>query len=88
MREDGSFASEFKGETGQMMSAAIDVLHKIRLLREEPSCIFGLSSDEFDLPERIELGPSVGLAHPYKMRWARVRMRHQLVINPVIPNSD
>lgn len=54
MREDGSFASEFKGETGyKMMNAAIDVLHKIRLLREEPPCTFGLSPDEFDPPEKI-----------------------------------
>lgn len=54
MREDGSFETEFKGETGHMMmSAAIDVLHKIRRLREEPACTFGLSPDEFDPPERI-----------------------------------
>lgn len=54
MREDGSFSSEFKGETGNMMmSAAIDALHKIRRLREEPACTFGLSSEEFDPPNKI-----------------------------------
>jgi hypothetical protein len=54
MREDGSFSSEFKGETGHMMMmAAIDVLHKIRSLRQELPCTFGLSPDEFDPPEKI-----------------------------------
>lgn len=55
MREDGSFSSEFKGETGNMMmSAAIDALHKIRRLRDEPACAFGLSPEEFDPPKIIK----------------------------------
>ena len=34
MREDGSFETEFKGETGfLMMKAAVDVLHTIDRLR-------------------------------------------------------
>jgi hypothetical protein len=42
MREDGSFETEFKGETGfQMMKAAIDTLHAINRLRAEPACNFG-----------------------------------------------
>jgi len=42
MREDGSFETEFKGETGsQMMKAAIDTLHTINRLRAEPACNFG-----------------------------------------------
>lgn len=54
MRENGSFSSEFKGETGHMMMmAAIDVLHKIRNLRQELPCTFGLSPDEFDPPEKL-----------------------------------
>lgn len=41
MREDGSFETEFKGETGfLMMKAAVDVLHTIDRLRREPAYDF------------------------------------------------
>jgi hypothetical protein len=42
MREDGSFETEFKGETGfQMLRAAFDALRAIDRLRSEPPCNFG-----------------------------------------------
>jgi len=42
MREDGSFETDFKGETGfQMMKAAMDTLHAIDRLRREPAYDFG-----------------------------------------------
>lgn len=54
IRDDGSFETEFKGETGlMMMSAAIDVLHKIKRLREELPYDFGAPSDDFDPPSKI-----------------------------------
>jgi hypothetical protein len=52
MREDGSFETEFKGETGfLMMKAAVDVLHTIDRLRREPAYDFGNPTyREFDPP--------------------------------------
>jgi hypothetical protein len=42
MREDGTFETDFQGETGfQMMKAAMDTLHAINLLRREPAYDFG-----------------------------------------------
>lgn len=47
MREDGSFETEFKGETGfQMMKAAVDTLHAINRLRAEPACNFGVDQGD------------------------------------------
>jgi hypothetical protein len=42
MREDGSFETDFKGETGfQMMRAAMETLHAMDRLRNEPAFNFG-----------------------------------------------
>jgi hypothetical protein len=42
MREDGTFETDFKGETGfQMMKAAMETLHTIDRLRREPAYDFG-----------------------------------------------
>lgn len=55
MREDGSFETEFKGETGlMMMKAAMDALHTIARLRSEPAYDWGRSTaDDFDPPHKI-----------------------------------
>ena len=55
MREDGSFATEFKGETGfQMMTAAMDALRSIDRVRREPAYDWGASvAQDFDPPDRI-----------------------------------
>ena len=52
MREDGSFETEFKGETGfLMMKGAVDVLHTIDRLRREPAYNFeNPAYQEFDPP--------------------------------------
>jgi hypothetical protein len=42
MRADGSFETQFEGETGfQMMKAAMEALHMIDRLRREPAHDFG-----------------------------------------------
>lgn len=42
MRADGSLETQFDGETGfQMMKAAVDALHMIDRLRQEPAYDFG-----------------------------------------------
>ena len=42
MREDGTFETDFKGETGfQMMKAAMETLHAIDRLRREQAYDFG-----------------------------------------------
>jgi hypothetical protein len=55
MREDGSFETDFKGQTGlEMMRGAMDVLHAIDRLRSEPAYDWGRSAmDAFDPPTRI-----------------------------------
>jgi hypothetical protein len=52
MREDGSFETDSKGETGHLMlKAAIDVLRRLDTLRREPAYDFGRSaSDELAEP--------------------------------------
>lgn len=45
MREGGTFETDFKGETDlQMMKAAMDTLHAIHRLRQEPAYDFGATS--------------------------------------------
>ena len=55
MREDGSFETEFKGETGfMMMKGAMDALHAIERVRSEPASDWGRSTmEDFDPPTRI-----------------------------------
>jgi len=45
MRQDGTLEMEVIGETGQqMMKAAMDALHAIHRLRQEPAYNFGVAS--------------------------------------------
>lgn len=45
MREDGTFETDFKGETGfLMMKAAMDALQRLDNMRREPAYNFGRES--------------------------------------------
>ncbi len=47
MRQDGTLEMNIKGQTGQqMMKAAMDELHAIHRLRQEPAYGFGMAKEE------------------------------------------
>lgn len=59
MREDGTFETDFKGETGfLMMKAAMDALQRLDNMRREPAYNFGReSADDWAEPPPLTESP-------------------------------